>query len=238
MLCIVGGGITYVAQATFELVLDPPVVLGLQVGATMHDQKCLRVFCFDNFISGTWCLWGSLWAGFRARAGMHARADSSCPAGGAARPLRMRSARRVSRRELEACADFPAGSCGPGAGGGLQSPRDHARAAVARDRLQEPVTELGAEREATGSEVSAARAGPQGWARGARGALPRARAPRRDLRGIRVLPGSLAPWLSRAGAFRGRGLPGPLGSERVPAAQDSWEMRSGWWEQDPVLRVK
>lgn len=159
MLCIVGGGITYVAQATFELVLDPPVVLGLQVGATMHDQKCLRVFCFDNFISGTWCLWGSLWAGFRARAGMHARADSSCPAGGAARPLRMRSARRVSRRELEACADFPAGSCGPGAGGGLQSPRDHTRAAVARDRLQEPVTELGAEREATGSEVSAARAG-------------------------------------------------------------------------------
>ncbi|CAO2579792.1 Ext2 [Lemmus lemmus] len=65
----------------------------------------------------------------------------------------MRSARRVSRPELEACAAFPAGSCGPGAGGGLQSPRDHTRAAVARDRLQEPVTERGAEREATGSEA-------------------------------------------------------------------------------------
>lgn len=105
------------------------------------------------------------------------RADSSCPAGGAARPLRMRSARRVSRRELEACAAFPAGSCGPGAGGGLQSPRDHTRAAVARDRLQEPVTERGAEREVTGSEVSAARAGrASGLSSGSPGAAGRRRA--------------------------------------------------------------
>lgn len=44
MLCIAGGGISYVAQATLELLPDASVVLGLQVGATLPDQKCLRVF--------------------------------------------------------------------------------------------------------------------------------------------------------------------------------------------------
>ncbi|KAL1786187.1 exostosin-2 isoform X1 [Sigmodon hispidus] len=76
-----------------------------------------------------------------------------CLAGGVAPPPRMRNAHRVSCPEVEACAAFPAGSCGPGAGGGFPSPRDPTRAAVARCPQQEPVTERGAEREAAGSEV-------------------------------------------------------------------------------------
>lgn len=170
----------------------------------------------------------------------------------------MRSARRVSCPELEACAAFPSGSRGPGAGGCLPSPRDPTRAAVARGPRQEPVTERGAEREAAGSEVSAGRAGgPHGWARGTRGSagalamsphlcpLPRARAPRFLLslgaEGFQSSPGGLAPCLSEAGGFQGRGEEGgprPIGSERGPGAQDSWEMRSRWWQQCPVLRVK
>lgn len=112
------------------------------------------------------------------RAGLLTCADSSCPAGGAALPLRMRSARRVRRGELEAGAAFP---------GWLwltwycRRPPVTARSdtAVARAPRPKPVAERGAEREAAGSEVSAARGrpgGPRGWASGSPGA---ARAPQR-----------------------------------------------------------
>lgn len=45
-------------------------------------------------------VWLSFWARFCTGAGLLKCAGSSCPAGGAALSLRMRSARRVSRREL------------------------------------------------------------------------------------------------------------------------------------------
>lgn len=97
-------------------------------------------------------------------------ADSSCPAGGAALPLRMRSARCVSRREREAGVAFPCWLRRT-----WRRPPVTARSdtAVARGPRQEPVTERGAEQEAAGSEVSAARGrpgGPPGWASGSPGA--------------------------------------------------------------------
>lgn len=179
-------------------------------------------------------------------------ADSSCPAGGAALPLRMRSARRVRRGELEAGAAFP---------GWLwltwcwRRPPVTARSdtAVARTPRPKPVAERGAEREAAGSEVSAARGrpgGPRGWASGSPGA---ARAPQLcpaapsvpmpcspgppacpghlfllqlEVAGPESSLGGLAPWLSRTSGVQCRSWVergGVCGSE---CGSERWEMRS------------
>lgn len=114
------------------------------------------MLAFLTVLSG--CTWLSLCL-CTTRTGLLTCADSSCPAGGAALPLRMRIASCFSRREPEAGVAFPCW---------LQRiwrrPPVTARSdtAVARGPRREPVTERGAEREAAGSEVSAARGRPGG----------------------------------------------------------------------------
>lgn len=148
----------------------------------------------------------------------------------------MRSARCVSRREREAGVAFPCWLRRT-----WRRPPVTARSdtAVARGPRQEPVTERGAEQEAAGSEVSAARGrpgGPPGWASGSPGAagVPGA-APRPPLY---LCPGPRAALLSRASAscsnraLRDLGLPrealhfvspGPVASSASP----EWVGRGG-----------